>query len=123
MLVRSHPVTFAAGNHRARTIGLQRAAVIALACVTAAMAVQPDDAVTAQEPNLLWQSGAPAEKGDIGAETNIPSTNKIDGRPFNQLGNVTKPSITLYPAPKDKATGAAVLVFPGGAYRILADDM
>jgi len=78
---------------------------------------------TPGKPILLWPSGAPGETGDSGAETNIPSTNKVDGRPFNQLGNVTQPSITVYPAPKEKDTRAAVLVFPGGAYRILADDM
>jgi acetyl esterase/lipase len=64
-----------------------------------------------------------AAKGYTGSETNTPSRNKVDGRPFNQLSNVTDPRITVYEPEKGKANGAAVLVFPGGSYRILADDM
>ena len=38
-------------------------------------------------------------------------------------GTVSKPNIALFPAPKDKATGAAVVVCPGGGYSILAYDL
>jgi len=40
-----------------------------------------------------------------------------------RLGNVSKPSITVYRAPKDKATGATVIICPGGGYHILAWDL
>lgn len=33
-----------------------------------------------------------------------------------------KPTLTPYPAPKDKATGAAVVICPGGGYGTLASD-
>jgi acetyl esterase/lipase len=33
--------------------------------------------------------------------------------------NIHNPSITVYLPPKDKATGAAVLIFPGGGHRLL----
>src|SRR5262249_8387502 len=33
--------------------------------------------------------------------------------------NVHNPSITVFPAPKDKANGAAVLIVPGGGHRQL----
>ena len=39
------------------------------------------------------------------------------------MGDVSDPTLTLYPAPKDHNTGAAVLVFPGGGYRYLASDL
>ena len=39
-----------------------------------------------------------------------------------RLGNVSEPTVTVYP-PKGKNTGAAVVVFPGGAYQILAMDL
>ena len=71
----------------------------------------------------LWPAAALAAKGYTGQETNIPSTNKVDGRPFNQLGNVVNPRMTVYRPAEGRANGAAVLVFPGGSYRILADDM
>ncbi len=75
------------------------------------------------ETIALWPPAALAAKGYTGEETNIPSANKVDGRPFNQLGNVVNPRMTIYRPPEGKANGAAVLVFPGGSYRILADDM
>ncbi|HXB70232.1 MAG TPA: alpha/beta hydrolase [Candidatus Acidoferrales bacterium] len=74
-------------------------------------------------PIFLWPSGAPGEKGDIGEETHTPGKNQVAGKPFDQLANVTKPTITVYHPPKEKDTGAAVVVFPGGSYQILAVDM
>jgi acetyl esterase/lipase len=44
------------------------------------------------------------------------------GKPVIRIGNVSNPTLTLY-TPKAKNTGAAVVVFPGGGYRILAIDL
>jgi acetyl esterase/lipase len=49
--------------------------------------------------------------------------NIVAGRRVARIGNVSNPGFTVYPAPKEKATGAAVVVFPGGGYRILALDL
>jgi acetyl esterase/lipase len=38
------------------------------------------------------------------------------------ISNVTQPTMTVY-SPKGKNTGAAVVVFPGGGYQILAIDL
>jgi acetyl esterase/lipase len=46
----------------------------------------------------------------------------IAGRPLIRLGNVATPTLTLYPA-VGTPTGAAVVVFPGGGYSILAIDL
>ena len=40
-----------------------------------------------------------------------------------RLGSVSSPTITLYSAPAAQNTGAAVVVFPGGGYNILAMDL
>ena len=59
--------------------------------------------VNAQSPNQpikLWPDAAP---GSIGSEA------------------VDVPTITPYLPPRDKATGAAVVVCPGGGYQMLAD--
>jgi len=48
--------------------------------------------------------------------------NLIAGKPLIRLGNVSTPTLTFYPA-KVKNTGAAVVVFPGGGYNILAIDL
>lgn len=44
------------------------------------------------------------------------------GREYTQIHNVSTPSITIYP-PKTENSGAAVIVFPGGGFRILAIDL
>ncbi len=61
---------------------------------------------------------------DIGTEhdTTTDKDALIAGRRLIRLGNVTKPELTLY-RPVKNSTGAAVLVFPGGGYNILAMDL
>lgn len=41
---------------------------------------------------------------------------------IRRVHDVTRPTITPFLPPKDKANGTAVLVFPGGGWRILAID-
>ncbi len=45
------------------------------------------------------------------------------GQSVIRLTNVSDPTLTFYPAPAAKNTGTAVIVFPGGGYRILAMDL
>jgi acetyl esterase/lipase len=72
----------------------------------------------------LWPNGAPGAPANPAAEvdTTTAKDNLIAGKPLIRLGNVSSPTLTLY-APRDKNTGAAVVVFPGGGYRILAIDL
>jgi acetyl esterase/lipase len=46
----------------------------------------------------------------------------IAGRPWLEVSNVSQPTMTVY-SPKGKNTGVAVVVFPGGGYRVLAIDL
>nr|WP_250340579.1 alpha/beta hydrolase [Luteibacter flocculans] len=46
----------------------------------------------------------------------------IAGKPIQIVEHVTRPTMAIYPA-KGVNTGAALLVFPGGGYRILAIDL
>ena len=73
----------------------------------------------------LWPGTAPGEKGDIGEEhdTTKPTDHSVAGQPVIRLGNVSKPTITIYRPPAAKDTGAAVMVCPGGGYHILAMDL
>ena len=73
----------------------------------------------------LWPNGAPGEKGDLGEEkdTTKPSDNLVAGKSLIRLGNVSKPTISIYRPAAVKDTGAAVLVCPGGGYNILAMDL
>lgn len=72
----------------------------------------------------LWADGAPGATPNSEAEvdTTTAKDNLIAGKPLIRLGNVSKPTLTLY-SPKGKNTGAAVVVFPGGGYHILAIDL
>ncbi len=72
----------------------------------------------------LWPHGAPGAQPSALPEgdTTTAKDNLIAGRPIIRLGNVSKPTLTLY-APQRNNTGAAVVVFPGGSYKILAIDL
>lgn len=73
----------------------------------------------------LWPGTPPDASGIPGPEvdtTNPKNNDLIAGKPLIRLGNVSRPTLTLY-GPEGKGTGAAVVVFPGGGYRILAIDL
>lgn len=73
----------------------------------------------------IWPHGAPGEKASIGPERDITKSTDalVGGRKLIHLTDVSNPTLTVYEAPADKATGAAVVVFPGGGYQILAMDL
>jgi len=69
------------------------------------------------EPIPLWPEGVPGE-----ADLELPEekTEEKNNDGIFRTSNVSNPTITVYPAPEDKANGAAVVVCPGGGYSILA---
>ena len=71
-----------------------------------------------------WPGTAPGATANPApeADTTTAKNNLIAGRPLVRLGNVSTPTLTLY-SPKGNNTGAAVVVFPGGGYNILAIDL
>lgn len=78
--------------------------------------------IVAAEPITLdvWPDTVPGERGDVGEEQLQPPGT---GKPVQRLANVTKPTITVYRPAKEKDTGTAVLICPGGGYNILAWDL
>ena len=73
----------------------------------------------------LWPGVAPGEKGDLGEERDLtkPTDQMIAGQRVIRLGNVSKPTLSVFKPAAEKDTGAAVLVCPGGGYHILALDL
>jgi len=75
----------------------------------------------ADEPAVLklWPGQVPGETGKIAEE-------KVDLKPADKkirsITNVSTPTLTIYRPTKDKDTGIAVLVCPGGGYNVLAWD-
>lgn len=69
-------------------------------------------AAWADEPQVisLWSNGAPGFED----RRNEPEQAKD-----YWVRNIHNPSLTVFPAPKDKANGAAVLIVPGGGHREL----
>jgi acetyl esterase/lipase len=80
-----------------------------------------------QEPTVLpvWPSMPPGESGKLPEESDStkPTDGLVAGKPVIRWANVQSPTLTLYRPAKEKDTGAAVLVCPGGGYNILAMDL
>jgi acetyl esterase/lipase len=72
----------------------------------------------------IWPGRVPDPQPVAGPE--LAETSGKDflpgGRPAVGVSNVTQPTMTVY-SPKAKNTGAAVVVFPGGGYQVLAIDL
>jgi acetyl esterase/lipase len=72
----------------------------------------------------IWPGAAPDPQPVAGPEV-AKSSGKNDliaGKQMVEVDNVSRPTMTVY-SPKGKNTGAAVVVFPGGGYQILAIDL
>jgi acetyl esterase/lipase len=73
----------------------------------------------------LWPQGSP-EKLDITGperETTTPSDHLVAGRPVSRLTDVSQPTLAVYKAKAARTPATAVVVFPGGGYKILAYDL
>lgn len=70
----------------------------------------------------IWPGAAPGTRAAPDTEIVITHTGTVAGKPWNYIQFVTRPTITVY-SPKGVSTGAAVVVFPGGGYQILAIDL
>jgi endo-1,4-beta-xylanase len=81
------------------------AGLCVLALVAGAALAEP-------KPILLWPDGAPGSEGKT-----APETMRIFPPDEQVISNVNFPSITPYLPDPGKATGAAVIVIPGGGHK------
>jgi acetyl esterase/lipase len=72
----------------------------------------------------IWPGAAPDAQPVTGPETSTTreKDNLVAGKPWIYVERVSQPTMTVY-SPAGKNTGAAVVVFPGGGYQILAIDL
>jgi acetyl esterase/lipase len=71
----------------------------------------------------IWPGAVPDARPVTGPETTKPDAKDlVAGKPWIYINNVSQPTMTVY-SPTGKNTGAAVVVFPGGGYQILAIDL
>ncbi len=101
---------------------LRRAAALAMLAANAGWANEwSPPAGIRQIP--LWPDNAAITRPDVdGEERATEVTKPVAGRPWVSIQNVMRPTMTVFPA-KGVNTGAAVVVFPGGGYHILAIDL
>jgi acetyl esterase/lipase len=89
-------------------------------------------AAAAQSPLVvdIWPGKVPGDVGIGGDGKEKFFELKVDGKPYQVGGkptkwltNVTKPTITTYLPAKEKNTGTAMLICPGGGYHNLGWDV
>jgi acetyl esterase/lipase len=83
-------------------------------------ATAPDIAPAFGTEIPLWPDGAPGSEGVTSPEIVEPPQ---DERDHVRVRNVHTPSLTVFLAPKETATGAAMIVAPGGGHRWLSIDI
>jgi acetyl esterase/lipase len=70
----------------------------------------------------IWPGRVPDARPTTAPESAATSKSLVAGRPWIEVDNVAQPTMTVY-SPKGTNTGAAIVVFPGGGYRILAINL
>jgi acetyl esterase/lipase len=77
----------------------------------------------------LWPGSPPGPVPAVGAETvhyavdaATGARKLLGGKPYVYIENVSRPTLTIYP-PKGSNSGAAVIVYPGGGFNVLAMDI
>lgn len=72
----------------------------------------------------IWPKTAPGTPPITGPETSTTREKEhlVAGQPWTYVERVDRPTMTVY-SPTVRNTGAAVVVFPGGGYWILAMDL
>src|SRR5688572_6307731 len=73
----------------------------------------------------LWPGNPPGETKTLPPEGDQTkdSDRLVGGRRIIKLGNISTPQIAVYRPSRDKDTGAAVVICPGGGHNILAYDL
>jgi acetyl esterase/lipase len=105
---------------------MKRIAIISIitwSCVGGSLSGADEKKAGSEQPLVveLWPGKPPDEIGKIGAEY-VRMSPRLDRKqvevtePTRMITNVTKPTISIYRPAKEKDTGAAMLICPGGGY-------
>jgi acetyl esterase/lipase len=99
--------------------------IAAVAVLLLSLAAAPSGESTVVD---LWPGKPPDDAGIPGAERffQLQMNGKpyeVGGRTTKWLTNVTAPTLTIYPAPKEKNSGLSMIICPGGGYHNLGWDV
>jgi acetyl esterase/lipase len=97
-------------------------AALGVPLTLAAWSVAPAAGAAAAIVVPLWPGKAASDYGSIGEE-HFRSPENAPTRDAKWLTNVTKPTLTVFRPPKDRSTGVAMVICPGGGYWNLAWDL
>ena len=89
-----------------------RATILFLLCGSAGLSASNPEV-------LLWPNGAPGSEGKTAADV-IEAPNQSHG--YLKVTGVHHPSVTVYLPAAEKATGAALIIAPGGGHQFLNFD-
>jgi len=81
-----------------------------LCAATFALLLAAPSRAAEEQTIRLWPGKAPGEQGAV-------EPDKTEGERVTQVAD---PTLTVFPAPRDQATGASVIIAPGGGYRFLS---
>jgi acetyl esterase/lipase len=96
---------------------------IALTALPLAAQAAPWQPPAGYKEMALWPANLKIARPEVTGEERTETGPKLLlGKTVTAVKDVTRPSMAIYPA-KGKNTGAAVVVFPGGGYSILAVDL
>jgi len=70
----------------------------------------------------IWPGLPPGGHAVPDSESIGTTPKPVAGKPWVYVRNVSRPTLTVY-SPQGQNTGAAIIVFPGGGYQILAIDL
>jgi acetyl esterase/lipase len=90
---------------------MKLAALVLLGLPAVAFAAAPKEEVVP-----LWSAGAPGSEGKTAPEVVV----ETDG--IRRVSSIHNPSLSVHLPPRKKATGAAVIIMPGGGHRYLSID-
>jgi acetyl esterase/lipase len=94
---------------------------LALCCLTASAQVPPGLTMTPMAEPAEFKDAIPLYRGVAPGSENDKRTEKWDKVLDDYVArNVTSPTLTAFLPSKGKATGAAVIVVPGGGFMVLA---
>ena len=100
--------------------------ILAIFMMCAPGALQSQAAVWQTSPGHrqipIWPGDVPDAAPITKPEFVEQAENLVAGKPWLDVQEVAQPTMTVY-SPQGTNTGAAVIVFPGGGYKILAIDL
>jgi acetyl esterase/lipase len=95
---------------------------IAVACRALAAQASPWQPSPGHTQMPIWPGVPPGVRPVPDSESIATAPKPVAGKPWVYIRNVSRPTLTVY-SPRGEKTGAAIIVFPGGGYQILAIDL